>query len=142
MVWKVPIVWKMYGFIDVDAETAEEAIEIARRQKTTFPKEKYYLDGTRVVNCIPERLPAYLPESYNGLRTNFYENVMSHDEVFVFFCFPHNLLVNFNTCDLSWSKDKLAFFLSNLELYKCTVETYGETWAFTREELLHRLKLS
>lgn len=46
--WKVPVVWEMYATIKVEAETLEEAIEIARDDagEIPLPTDNYYVDGS------------------------------------------------------------------------------------------------
>ena len=37
MVYKVPVVWSMMGYVLVDAESGEEAMEYAKEHKDDFP---------------------------------------------------------------------------------------------------------
>lgn len=48
MKYLVPCVWQMYGRVEVEADSAEEAIEIAERDKYDFalPEEGFYLEDS------------------------------------------------------------------------------------------------
>ena len=45
MKWKVPVTWEMYGTIEVEADSPEEAIEKAQDYEGELPTENYYVDG-------------------------------------------------------------------------------------------------
>ena len=47
--FRVPLQWEMYGYIWVDAETEEEAIEIALAEETHLP-EGTYVDDSKLIN--------------------------------------------------------------------------------------------
>ena len=46
--WEVPVTWEMCGMVTVQADTLEEAVEIARDEdgKIPFPDGAYYVDGS------------------------------------------------------------------------------------------------
>jgi hypothetical protein len=47
--FKVPVVWEVYGKVEVEAETKEEAIEIVEKDEgglIPLPTESYYVDGS------------------------------------------------------------------------------------------------
>lgn len=43
MKWKVPVTWEMYGTIEVEADSSEEAIEKAQDYGGELPAENYYV---------------------------------------------------------------------------------------------------
>lgn len=47
-IFKVPVTWEMYGVIEVEAESPEEAIEIVRTDKEdiSLPGESHYVDDS------------------------------------------------------------------------------------------------
>lgn len=53
MVWKVPVTWEMYAAISVEADSLEEAMEIARDRegKIPLPVDGYYVDGSWDLSC-------------------------------------------------------------------------------------------
>lgn len=50
--WKIPVGWEVYATIEVEAETLEEAIEIARDDdgEIPLPTDADYVDGSWQVN--------------------------------------------------------------------------------------------
>lgn len=46
--FKIPVDWTMYGYIDVEAETLEEAVEIFDNNEHIYglPDARYYVDGS------------------------------------------------------------------------------------------------
>lgn len=46
--WKIPVCWEMYGIVTVQANTLEEAIEIARDADGVIPlpDDAYYVDDS------------------------------------------------------------------------------------------------
>lgn len=45
--YKVPVTWEMYGVVEIEADSAEEAIEIARDDQGILPlPEGYYVDDS------------------------------------------------------------------------------------------------
>ena len=51
--YRIPLAWEMYGYLWVEAETEEEAIEIALGAETALP-EGYYVDDSCVIDdCCP-----------------------------------------------------------------------------------------
>lgn len=44
--WKLPATWQMWGTLHIDAETLEEAKEIALRPETSLPHDREYLDDS------------------------------------------------------------------------------------------------
>lgn len=63
--WKIPVVWQMMGTVKVEANTLEEAIEIARDDEGVIPlpDDGTFLDGSWEVDCSDED---YIRELYNG----------------------------------------------------------------------------
>lgn len=53
MVWKVPVTWEMCALIGVEADTLEEAMEIARDREGTIPLpvDGNYVDGSWDLSC-------------------------------------------------------------------------------------------
>ena len=54
--WKIPVVWQMMGTVTVEADTLEEAIEIAQDDEGVIPipDDGTYLDGSWEVDCSDE----------------------------------------------------------------------------------------
>ena len=46
--WKVPVTWEVYAMLDIEAETLEEAMEIARDDEGVIPCpiDHDYVDGS------------------------------------------------------------------------------------------------
>ena len=42
--WKIPCVWQMYGYLKIEANTLEEAIEKAYDDDQGFPDDSSYLN--------------------------------------------------------------------------------------------------
>ena len=63
--WKIPVCWTMMGTVNVDANTLDEAIEIAKDDAgiILIPDDGTFMDGTWEVDCTDI---SYLREWYNG----------------------------------------------------------------------------
>lgn len=63
--WKIPVCWTMMGTVEVDANTLDEAIEIAKDDVgiIPIPDDGTFMDGTWEVDCTDI---SYLREWYNG----------------------------------------------------------------------------
>ena len=44
--YKIPCSWQMYGYMDIEAEDWDEAIEIADDDATSLPSNADYVDGS------------------------------------------------------------------------------------------------
>lgn len=46
--WKIPVTWKMFGTIEVAADTLTNAMRIARDEngEIPLPEESFYVDGS------------------------------------------------------------------------------------------------
>lgn len=46
--WRIPVTWSMCGFVSIDADTLEEAMDIARDDDNflPLPSEADYIDGS------------------------------------------------------------------------------------------------
>ena len=51
-VFRVPLIWEMYGHVYVEAQTEEEAIEIALGPDTPIPEGDYVDESVRVDGWI------------------------------------------------------------------------------------------
>lgn len=62
--WRIPVGWEVYATIHVEAETLEEAIEIAKDDegKIPLPTYNHYVDGSWQVNGEYE----YIRDGFNG----------------------------------------------------------------------------
>lgn len=62
--WKIPVAWTMMGTVNVDANTLDEAIEIAKNDAGVIPipDNGTFLDGSWEVDCSDS---AYIREWYN-----------------------------------------------------------------------------
>lgn len=47
-IWKVPVTWEVFGVVEVEAETVEKAMEIARDDEgiIPLPTDNDYIDGS------------------------------------------------------------------------------------------------
>ena len=60
--WKIPVSWEMYGFVTIEANTLEDALEMAYDDSVSLPKNGSYIDGSwRVEDEDPE----YVRECFN-----------------------------------------------------------------------------
>lgn len=62
--WRIPVCWTMMGIIKVDANTLDEAIEIAKDDAGAIPipDDGTFMDGTWEVDCFDKD---YLRQWYN-----------------------------------------------------------------------------
>lgn len=44
--WRIPLVWSMYGTLNIEAETKEKAIEVALGPDYPLPDNGVYLDDS------------------------------------------------------------------------------------------------
>lgn len=51
-IFRIPLVWQMYGHVDVDAETLEEAIEYAMGPECPLPEGSYVDDSVQVDDLV------------------------------------------------------------------------------------------
>ena len=63
--WKIPVCWTMMGTVNVEANTLNEAIEIAQDDEgiIPLPDNGTFLDGSWEVDCYDED---YLRKYYNN----------------------------------------------------------------------------
>lgn len=61
--WRIPIVWKMYGEYEIEADTLKEAVEKAYDKKW-FPEDRDYIDDSFMVE-FGDNLER-LRDEYNG----------------------------------------------------------------------------
>lgn len=63
--WIIPVVWTMMGTVTVEANTLDEAIEIAKDENGVIPipEDADFMDGTWEVDCFDID---YLREWYNN----------------------------------------------------------------------------
>lgn len=57
--FKIPVTWEVYGIVEVEADSIEEAIEIARDDEgiIPLPVESYYVEASwRVTEEEPEAI--------------------------------------------------------------------------------------
>lgn len=48
--WRIPLVWSMYGTLNIEAETKEKAIEVALGPDYPLPDNGIYLDDSIMVD--------------------------------------------------------------------------------------------
>jgi hypothetical protein len=48
--YKIPCVWESYGYMEIEAESIHQAIEIAELDDTPLPKESSYIQGSFCVD--------------------------------------------------------------------------------------------
>lgn len=44
--YKIPCVWEVYGHMEIEAETLQDAIELAEQDDRPLPKESSYIEGS------------------------------------------------------------------------------------------------
>ena len=44
--YEIPCTWEVYGTLEVEADSLEEAIELAERDDSPMPDESDYVDGS------------------------------------------------------------------------------------------------
>ena len=44
--YEIPCTWEVYGTIEIEADSLEEAIELAERDDSPMPDESDYVDGS------------------------------------------------------------------------------------------------
>ena len=44
--YEIPCTWEVYGTLEVEADSLEEAIELAERDDSPIPDESDYVDGS------------------------------------------------------------------------------------------------
>jgi len=54
MIYKVPLVWEMYGHVWVEADSEEEAVEIALGPDCPLPDDGEYVDSSVMVDDLVE----------------------------------------------------------------------------------------
>ncbi len=52
--WRIPLVWSMYGFLKIEAETKEEAIALALGPDYPLPDNGVYVDDSIMVDVDGE----------------------------------------------------------------------------------------
>ena len=64
--WKIPVVWQMMGYIEVEARTLAEAIKIAKddNDSVLLPHNGEYLDESWEVDMEDDE--EFLREAYNN----------------------------------------------------------------------------
>ena len=69
MTWRIPVTWSMCAVIPIEADTLEEAMEIARDENGEIPlppaTESDYLDGSW---CLSHDDTEIVRQCYNGGR--------------------------------------------------------------------------
>lgn len=61
--WRIPVVWQEWGFVNIEANSLEEAIEIARDDDgVILLPEGNYVDDSWEVDCVDED---FLRQCYN-----------------------------------------------------------------------------
>ena len=68
-IWKIPVAWEMYGLVEIEAETAKEALRIFSKTEDEIPlPEGEYVDGsfrmTQQSNMTPAEYVEYATENY------------------------------------------------------------------------------
>lgn len=44
--YSIPVLWQEYGYVQVEADTAEEAADYVKLSETPLPSEHYYVDDS------------------------------------------------------------------------------------------------
>ncbi len=79
--WKIPVIWQEMGVVKVEANTLEEAIEIARDDDAIpIPDNSDFVDGSWEVDCDDED---YLREWYND---NQEDEIQTKEQIYDEMC--------------------------------------------------------
>ena len=67
--WKIPVIWQMMGFVEVEADTLEDAMEIARDDagEIPIPDDGDFLGGSWELDCTDED---YIRAFYNNNQSD------------------------------------------------------------------------
>lgn len=57
--YRIPLVWQMYGHVDVEAETLDEAIEYALGPECPLPEGNYVDDSIQVDDLVFDQEATY-----------------------------------------------------------------------------------
>ena len=76
--WKIPVSWEMMGFVNVEARSLEEAIDIAAKDNSIGLPEGDYVDGSWVANA--ENID-YVSEVYNDNRPDDYNMCLDVESI-------------------------------------------------------------
>lgn len=61
--WNIPVTWEMCGIVQIEADTLEEAMDIAKNDANVpLPEDKNYVDGSFDLSLLEEE---YIRECYN-----------------------------------------------------------------------------
>lgn len=61
--WKIPVTWEMYGVVEIEAETIEDAMDIAINDPTVeLPSDGYYVEDSFALSYDD---PEIVRELYN-----------------------------------------------------------------------------
>lgn len=62
--WKIPVAWSMCGIVNIEANTLEDAIELAMGRDGNIPitDDGTFIDGTWEVDCDDDE---YIRKYYN-----------------------------------------------------------------------------
>ena len=48
-VYRIPCEWKQYGYLDIEAESLGEAVDIANHPEQPLPQDSSYVEGSFIV---------------------------------------------------------------------------------------------
>ena len=69
MTWfRIPMVWQMYGRLDVEADSLQEAIEYALGPESPLPEGNYVDDSVAIDETVYELNPTYENGPENAQR--------------------------------------------------------------------------
>ena len=70
MLWKMPVTWEMCAYIQVEAETLEAAMEVAKDPdgKIPLPNDGQYVDGSWDLSSTDMDYLKMLQESAKNIR--------------------------------------------------------------------------
>ena len=69
MTWfRIPMVWQMYGRLDVEADSLQEAIEYALGPESPLPEGSYLDDSVAIDETVYELNPTYENGPENAQR--------------------------------------------------------------------------
>ena len=50
--YEIPCTWEVYGTVEIEADSLEEAIELAERDDSPMPDDSDYVDGSFQVDRV------------------------------------------------------------------------------------------
>ena len=116
--WKIPVCWSMMGTVCVEADTLEEAVEIAKDDEGVIPipDNGSFLDGSWEVDCVDID---YLRQYYNGNQTDNMNKIIDTEDVI-------GVIKNFLSCNEGDEATECLVLSIGAEILGVSVDTLFE----------------